>query len=294
MFELPPVELTRVTTNGIQLNCAVTGEGPLLLLLHGFPEFWGCWYNQIPALARHFKVVAVDLRGCGDSHKPRSGYDALTLAGDIAGLIDAIGEGKRARIVGHDWGGFIAWALAYRYPERIDRLSILNSPHPLLYRRKAIKTSQVFKSWYVLFFTLPWIPDWYLRCRGGSGIRTVFRRGAARPEALDPEYVDHAVAEMLKPGAIRGGLQYYRTTVWRGRKNIAFMNGVTQVPIQIIWGLDDSALGPMLLDGVEEYVTHLRVHKLDGVGHWVMHEAAEDVTRLLLEWQTPETVQFDR
>lgn len=289
MFELPPANLTRVATNGIHLNCAVSGKGPLLLLLHGFPEFWGGWYRQIPALARQFKVVAADLRGCGDSDKPRSGYDALTLADDIAGLIDTFGEGRPVRVVGHDWGGFIAWALSYRYPERLDRLSIVNSPHPYLYRQKAMKTSQAFKSWYVLFFTLPWIPEWFLRRRGGAGIRTVFRQGAARPEALSKQYVDRAIAEMLKPGAIRCGLQYYRTAVCLGRKNVEFMNGRTQTPVQMIWGLDDSALGPMLLDGVDQYASHLRVHKLPGIGHWVMHEAGEDVTRLLLEWQTPET-----
>jgi pimeloyl-ACP methyl ester carboxylesterase len=289
MFELPPVTLIRVPTNGVHLNCAVSGDGPPLLLLHGFPEFWGGWYRQIPELARHFTVVAPDLRGYGDSDKPQSGYDAATMVEDIKGLIDTFGEGRPVRIVGHDWGGFIAWALSYKYPERIDRLSILNSPHPYLYRLKATKTSQAFKSWYVLFFTLPAIPEWFLRRRGGAGIRTVFRRGAAHPERLDKQYVARATAEMLKPNAIRCGLQYYRTTVWGGRKNIEFMNARTQTPLQMIWGLEDPALGPVLLDGVEQYASHLRLHKLPGIGHWVMHEAAEDVTRLLLEWQVPET-----
>ncbi len=289
MFELPSVRLTRVPTNGIHLNCAISGAGPLLLLLHGFPEFWGSWYRQIPALARHFKVVAPDLRGFGDSDKPEKGYDAITLADDVAGLIDAFGEGQKARIVGHDWGGYIAWALSYHHPTRINRMSIINSPHPYLYRVKVMTTTQIFKSWYVLFFYLPCIPEWFLRRRGGSGIKTVFHSGAFRPEVLDEQYIARATAEMLKPGAIRCGLAYYRATVRLGRKNIQFMNGKTNIPVQVIWGMNDPALGPGLLDGLERYASRLQVEKLPGVGHWVTHEAAEDLTNLLLRWQIPET-----
>jgi epoxide hydrolase 4 len=288
MFELPPVRLIRVPTNGIHLNCAMVGEGPLLLLLHGFPEFWGTWHKQIPVLAHHFKVIAPDLRGCGDSDKPTEGYDARTLADDILGLIDTFGEGQPARIVGHNWGGFIAWALSYLYPDRINRLSILNSPQPYHYRQKATTTTQFFKSWYVGFFILPGLPDWFLMRRHGAGIETVFKRGAARFEMISKEYLARVKDEMLKPGAIRCGLQYYRTTVCLGKKNIEFMNGVTNIPVQIIWGVDDLALGVALLDGLDRYVRHLRVHKLQGVGHWLNHESPEEVTRLLLEWQLPD------
>jgi pimeloyl-ACP methyl ester carboxylesterase len=288
MFELPPVRLMRVPTNGIHLNCAVAGEGPLLLMLHGFPEFWGTWYRQIPVLARHFKVVAPDLRGCGDSDKPPKGYDARTLADDILGLINTFGEGRPARIVAHDWGGFIAWALSYLDPDRLDRLSILNSPQPYLYRQKVMTTTQLFKSLYVLFFSMPVLPDWFLRYNDGGGIETVFYCAAYRPAALSKQYIAVAKAEMLKPKAIHCGLEYYRVTTFSGKKNIEFMSGVTNVPIQIIWGANDPALGVGLLDGLENYASHLLVHKLPKVGHWVNHEAPEDVNRLLLEWQLPE------
>lgn len=287
MFELPPVSLVRVPTNGIHLNCAVAGDGPLLLLLHGFPEFWGSWYKQIPELARHFKVVAVDLRGCGDSDKPRKGYDARTLAADILGIIDTFGDGQSARVAGHDWGGFIAWALSYLYPDRVNRLSILNSPQPYLYRKKATTTAQLLKSWYVGFFILPGLPDWFLRRHHGAGIETVFKKGAAHFKRISKQYLARDKSEMLKPEAIHCGLQYYRTTVCFGKKNIEFMNGVTDTPIQVIWGVKDPALGVGLLDGLDHYARRLRVHKLQGVGHWVSHEAPEEVTKLLLEWQLP-------
>lgn len=282
------MRFVRVPTNGIHLNCAVAGDGPLLLLLHGFPEYWGGWYKQIPALARHFKVVAPDLRGFGGSDKPPTGYDAWTLAGDLLGLIDELGGGRPARVVGHDWGGFIAWALAYLRPDKLDRLTVINSPHPYLYRRKVFTPAQFFKSLYVGFFALPFLPEWFLERRGGAGVETVFRRGAACPEALAREYLDAAKAEMLRPGAIPCGLEYYRVTVRLGEKNVAFMAGVTSVPVQVIWGADDSALGVELLDGLEGYAPRARVHTLPGVGHWVEHEAADETNRLLLEWHLPE------
>lgn len=287
MFELPPVTLIRVPTNGIHLNCAVSGKGPPLLLLHGFPEFWGCWYEQIPALSRHFTVVAPDLRGCGDSDKPAQGYDVRTLCNDIVGLVDAFGEGRRARIIGHDWGGFIAWALSYYCPDRLERLSIINSPQPLIYRKKVMTRTQLFKSWYVAFFMLPVLPEWFLRRNRGAGVEAVFRMGAARFEAISKGYLARSKAEMLKPGVISGGLKYYRSTVCLGKKNIEFMDKVTNIPIQIIWGEADPALSVRLLDGTEDYASNIQVHKLPGVGHWVSHEAADEATRLLMNWHLP-------
>jgi pimeloyl-ACP methyl ester carboxylesterase len=280
------VEHVRVPTNGIHLHCAVAGNGPLFLMLHGFPESWRSWSAQMSALAPRFKVVAPDLRGFGDSDKPDDGYDPWTLAEDIAGLIDAFGGGKRAHVVGHNWGGYIAWALSYLHADRLDRLSIVNSPHPFLFRRKILSV-QLFRSWYVLFFGLPWLPEWFLRRRGGAGIASVFRLGTGGGKPITEAYLAYAKAEMLKPGAIRAGLEYYRTALRGGKKNILFMDRVTDVPIQMIWGEADRALDVLLLDGLDEYVSYLRVNRLPGIGHWVNHEAGDEVNRLLLDWHAP-------
>ena len=253
MAELSQVKHVRILTNGIHLHCAVAGGGPLLVMLHGFPEFWGSWSRQIAVLDKHFTVVAPDLRGFGESDKPRTGYDAATLAADIVGVIDAFAEGQRARIVGHDWGGEIAWALSYLCPEKIDRLSILNSPHPCLLRKRVFTSAQLFRSWYVLFCGIPILPNWYFRRRGGAGLATLFRYATAQPDKPTTQYITEAKAEMLKPGAIRAGLEYYRTTVRMGKKGIEFMKAVTDVPTQIIWGEEDPALGLILLDGLERY-----------------------------------------
>lgn len=288
MAELLPVKHLHIPTNGIKLHCAVAGSGPLIVLLHGFPEFWGSWHAQIPVLAKYFTVVAPDLRGFGQSEKPRTGYEPAELAADIIGLIDAFAAGQRARIIGHDWGGEITWALCYLSPDKIDRVSILNSPHPSLLRKKLVTTAQLFMSWYVLLIMLPVLPDWFFRRNGGRGIETLFRYAAAHAVKPTPQYISEAKAEMLRPGAIRAGLEYYRTSVKAGKKSIKFMSGVTNVPTQIIWGEEDPALGLMLLDGVHRYARNLRVHRLPGIGHWVNHEASEEVNRLLLEWHVPQ------
>jgi epoxide hydrolase 4 len=134
---------------------------------------------------------------------------------------------------------------------------------------------------------LPLLPGWFLRWNRGAGIESVIKMGAARFEAISKAYLGRCKAEMLKPGAIAGGLKYYRATVCLGKKNIEFMNKVTDTPIQMIWGVADSALSVTLLDGMEQYASNIQVHKLPGVGHWVSHEAAAETTRLLMDWHVP-------
>ena len=124
-----------VEANGLQFHLVEAGQGPLVLLLHGFPEFWYGWRNQLPALARHFRVVAPDLRGYNLTEKPPTGYDWETLASDVPALIRALGA-EQAHVVGHDWGGVVAWGAAIFHPDVVDRLVILNAPHPAAYRRE--------------------------------------------------------------------------------------------------------------------------------------------------------------
>ncbi|MEO0409950.1 MAG: alpha/beta fold hydrolase, partial [Cyanobacteria bacterium P01_A01_bin.135] len=137
-----------VDTNDIRLHCVTQGEGELVVLLHSFPEFWYAWRHQLPVLARHFKVVVPDLRGYNDSDKPQTGYDLDTLATDIRGLIQGLGYSK-AHIVGHGWGGAIAWHMAQRFPKLMHRLAILNAPHPQAFvQALAGNLDQLWRSWY--------------------------------------------------------------------------------------------------------------------------------------------------
>src|SRR5438034_9603878 len=150
-----------IAVNGVRLHCVLEGKGPLVLLLHGFPESAYAWRKQIPVLAERFRVVAPDLRGYAQSEKPPrvSDYRLPVLVDDIVGLINALGA-ERAHIVGHDWGGAIAWGAAQTHPEAIAKLAVLNCPHPAPFQR-ALRTRsrQLLRSWYVLFFQLPQIPE---------------------------------------------------------------------------------------------------------------------------------------
>ena len=174
-----------VDVNGVRLHCVVAGEGPLVILLHGFPELWYSWRRQIPALVQAgFRVVAPDLRGYNLSERPRHvrEYSIQRLAGDVAGLVAAFGV-ERAAIVGHDWGAGVAWAFAMAYPERLTRLAILNGPHPERLLRSLRTPAQLAKSWYMFFFQLPWLPERLLRAGGYRRLLEPMR-GEARPGAF--------------------------------------------------------------------------------------------------------------
>src|SRR5262245_58570023 len=151
--------------NSVRLHYAEAGEGPLVVLLHGFPEFWYSWRHQIKGLAAAgFRVIAPDLRGYNESDKPPgiASYRLELLTQDIVELIQHAGE-KRAHVVGHDWGGGIAWWLAMQNPQVVERLVILNAPHPVAFFRELRRPAQLLKSWYMFFFQLPWLPEVMLR-----------------------------------------------------------------------------------------------------------------------------------
>ena len=172
--------------NGVRLHYVTQGAGPLLILLHGFPEFWYSWRYQIPALAKHFTVVAPDMRGYNESDKPSgvAHYHIDRLTGDVQGLIRAFHE-ERAVIVGHDWGGGVAWSFAANYPHLTERLVVLNCPHPGAFQ-KALQENrqQLRRSWYIFYFQLPWLPELGLRLFRRRFIAQAFRGMAVRKEAF--------------------------------------------------------------------------------------------------------------
>ncbi|MEA2626098.1 MAG: hypothetical protein QOD06_2143, partial [Candidatus Binatota bacterium] len=204
----------RVTANGIQFHVVTAGStsAPLVVLLHGFPEFWYAWRHQIPALAEHFRVAVPDLRGYGDSDKPPrvADYAIDVLAADVAGLVRALGESK-ATIVGHDWGGGVAWATALEHPDVVEKLIVLNCPHPAKFAR-ALRTNfrQLRRSWYMFFFQLPRIPERLLLRKDAAILDTMFRGMAKRPGTFSDEDLRELKQAIQKPGAATGAINYYR------------------------------------------------------------------------------------
>jgi epoxide hydrolase 4 len=205
--------------DGVRLHYVERGAGPLVVLLHGFPQYWGAWRRQIPALAdAGFRVVAPDLRGYNLSDRP-AGVDAYRtgrLAWDIAMLVERLGAG-RAHVVGHDWGGVVAWQLAARHPERVDRLAILNAPHPRRFVAALARTTQALRSWYAGFFQLPWLPERLLAAADFWLLARALRDGTARRGAFDDAEIARHRATWRRPGALTAMVQFYRAALRAAR-----------------------------------------------------------------------------
>jgi epoxide hydrolase 4 len=267
----------------VRLHCAELGKGPLVLLLHGFPECWVTWRNQMPALAAAgFRAVAPDLRGYGKSDKPRDldAYRIEVLARDVARLVEALGE-KRAHVVGHDWGGAAAWHFAMWHPERLDRLAILNAPHPAPLARALKGPRQILRGSHALFFQIPWLPEAVLRAGDFFLLRQLFRRDPERPGAYADEDIEQMVAAASEPGALSGMLAWYRAMV--RRRNHTRWKPIER-PVQVIWGEKDRYLLRELGEPGHDWVPDLRVARIPEASHWVQADAPEKVNGLLIDF----------
>lgn len=268
--------------DGLKLHYVEAGSGPLVVLLHGFPEFWYSWRHQIPSLAQAgFRVLAPDLRGYNLSDKPKgvSAYHVDLLAGDVVGLIRHAG-GERAHIVGHDWGGGIAWWLGIHRPEVVDRLAILNSPHPTAFLRELRRPGQLLRSWYMFFFQLPWLPEWAIRRGNFADLARTFRQ--ARPGAFSKRDIEKYKEALGQPGTLTAAINYYRAMF----RNFRLLRGpmpVVHSPTLLIWGKDDDYLGIGLTEGLESAVPDLRLELLAAT-HWVQCDAPDEVNRLLIDF----------
>jgi pimeloyl-ACP methyl ester carboxylesterase len=285
-FALPPgCAEGFVETNGVRLHYVAAGSGPLVLLLHGFPEFWYSWRHQLPALATRFRVVAPDLRGYNLSDKPQTGYDLTTLINDISGLVAALGE-RRAHVVGHDWGGALAWALAIRDPDRVERLAILNAPHPALMLHELRRPRQLRRSLYIGLFQLHGMAERAVARDDYAVVRRTFR-GADRARAfLADGDIQRYVDAIARPGALSAALAYYRQLPHPSSFRAISPLRVITAPTLVLWGEQDPYLGPELLDGLDDWVRDLYVRRFAAAGHWLNQQEPERVNAELLAFLT--------
>ena len=285
-----------VSANGIRLHVAEAGEGPLVVLLHGFPEFWWSWRHQLPGLAAAgLRVAAVDLRGYGDSDKPPRGYDLWTLAGDVAGLIRALGEDE-AHVVGHDWGGIIGWTVAALHPRRVRRLAVVAAPHPLAVRRAVVRDPRGqgrATASHALGFQLPRLPERSLRAHGAARVERIMRRWAGAEWSASADFAAAARQNrnaMQVPGVAYCAMEYYR---WAFRSQLrpdghrfaAAVRRRTTAPVLEVHGADD----PCVLVGTARLSPRWtgpehRLHILDRTGHFPHQERPEEVTAALAEF----------
>jgi epoxide hydrolase 4 len=270
-----------------RLHYVEAGEGPLVVLMHGFPEFWYSWRHQIPALAAAgFRVVAPDARGYNLSSKPAgvSSYAPRRLAGDVRDLIAERGA-SRAFLAGHDWGAAVAWIAAMAYPEAVERLAILNVPHPRRMLAGLRRPSrQLARSWYMFFFQLPWLPERAVR----AGDWWSFRRGFehdARPGAFTPHDIDRYREAWSQPGAATATINWYRASMRRPPSGSSGQLRPIEAPTLVIWGERDRYLCADLAEPDAADVPNLtRLVRLPNASHWVQHDEPERVSGLLIDF----------
>jgi len=279
-----------IQANRIRLHYVTQGEGDLVILLHGFPEFWYSWRYQIPVLARNFKVVVPDLRGYNQSDKPATGYDLTTLASDINSLIENLGY-ERAHIVGHDFGGAIAWRFAQKFPHMLNRLVILSAPHPSRFAANLIQDlNQLRRSWYIFAFQVPGLPEWLIQQNLKNFVQTVFRGLAVRKGFFTRETSAMYEAALRQPGAIASALNYYRQLfsplLWISDIWSMMSSGSPQLitaPTLVLWGEEDAVLSRRIAEDLRHAVSaSFELKFLPNCGHWIQQESPQTVNRELL------------
>jgi pimeloyl-ACP methyl ester carboxylesterase len=273
-----------VPTNGLRLHVVQAGPatGPLVVLLHGFPEYWRSWQAQLPALvAAGYRVWVPDQRGYNLSDKPLgiAAYALPTLAADIIGLLDAAGV-QQASIVGHDWGGIVAWYLAAHYPGRVVGTTILNVPHPAVVAPNLWRVpSQLARSWYIAFFQLPKLPEQLIRRRNWRfGAQSLV--GTSRPGTFSAAEVARYKVAWAQPGALTAMLNWYRAL----RLPIPSSWPRIAGKVQIIWGKQDAFLDAQLAEFSVQQCANGHLHYLPHATHWLQLEEPEKVNALLLNF----------
>jgi len=276
-----------VPGDGVSLHLVTAAPGASsdspapLLFLHGFPEFWYAWRRQLTAFGRERLAAAPDMRGFGRSDKPQ-GVDAYRLphlVADVAAVLDRISPGRPAVLVGHDWGGVVAWQFAIQRPERLEKLVIINAPHPAVFARELRNNrAQRLASAYVALFRSP-LAEPLLRAGRFALLRRAVFGGAARG-AFSPEDRQRYLAAWSQTGALTGGLNLYRAAQFLPTEAV----GRIRIPTLVLWGERDTALLPGNLEGLGEYVSDLTVRRIPDGTHWVVHEQPEVINAYLAEF----------
>lgn len=277
-----------VRANGIDFSVHVDGDeasDTLALCLHGFPENWYSWRHQMPLLSRlGYRVWAPDLRGYGGSDKPRElrAYAMDVLVEDVAGLIDASGK-KKVILLAHDWGGNVAWEFMARKLRPVERFVVMNMPHPRVFRRHLrLLDPQLRRSWYVLLFQLPGVPEWWLARDGHRAIGAAFASMAVDRSRFPPDVLEHYRREAARPGALEGMLAYYRAGM-RFPSRVRH-SGRVDAPTLVVWGENDTALGAELAKESVAFLSEGTLRWIPSCSHWVQQEAPEKVNAILEPW----------
>ncbi|HLK51121.1 MAG TPA: alpha/beta hydrolase [Bryobacteraceae bacterium] len=286
----PKLNDSSVTVNGVRLHYVSAGKGPLILFLHGFPEFWYEWKNQLAEFGKDHLAVAPDLRGYNLSDKPPAleQYRMNVLVEDIRALGEHFSPKKKFVLVGHDWGGAVAWAFAIAHPEMLEKLVIVNAPHPGLFGRLlSSDAAQQKASQYMLMFRSPQA-EAGLSANGYAMLVNIVLGEGLKTGVFTEDDKAAYLKAWSQPGALTGGLNYYRANevgppaagqAARGNFAVDPKSLMVNVPTLVIWGEKDTALLPQNLDGLQQFVPRLTVKRIPDGSHWVIHEKRDEVNR---------------
>ena len=294
---LPAIERRFVAANGLRFGVATCESqqegGRLALCLHGFPECWRSWIHQFPALAElGYRVWAPDMRGYGETDCPRasSDYAIEHLMDDVAGLIDAA-QAQEVVLVGHDWGAIVAWYFAMRRVRELERLVIMNVPHPAA-AGQGLSLRQLLRSWYAIFFQIPGLAERVLSGRRGNAVGEGIRRGMVNPQHLDDETAALIGANFSDRARVKAMVDYYRALIRGGgaRRQSRLGFPAIETPTLMLWGVNDVALTVGTTYKTHEYVEDLTLRYLPEASHFVQQDAPVLVNRMLRAWLRGEAV----
>ncbi len=279
-----PYDHALIKTNGVNLHVVQAGpeDGPLVILLHGFPEFWYGWRKQIDFLAEQgYRVWAPDQRGYNISEKPNgiAAYNLNELSADVIGLIDAAGR-ETAILVGHDWGAAVAWWTACKYPQRLSKLVILNVPHQNVFRKTVLNDrEQTMRSWYMGFFQIPFIPETLMGVMSEAFARGM--QSSSKPGAFTDEDMIEYKKAWAQPGALKSMINWYRSIIQQPPKS---PDPRVKVPTLILWGKKDAYLKWEMAQASVELCDNGKLIYFDNATHWIAHEEPDRVNQLMLEF----------
>ena len=286
-----PLEYRALDINGIALHVVLAGptNGEPLIFLHGFPEFWFGWRRQIDHFVTGgYRVIIPDQRGYNLSDKPTgiASYSIEVLAKDVVGILDSV-AGSKAFVVGHDWGAAVAWFLAAQYPDRIRRTAMLTVPHPRVFLRNLfMNPAQLRKSWYTLFFQLPWLPEFKLRSRNWASLVGVLR-DTSPPGVFSNSDLEQYKESWEKRGALTAMLNWYRAALVRPSKLALDPQGSrVKVPALLIWGKQDQFAVETMARESLRYCDDGHLEIIETASHWVQHEEPTKVSDLISQFFT--------
>ena len=288
LLDIDSIQHGYAQIGGVRLHYAQKGSGEkLVVLLHGFPECWYSWRHQLMALGEHFTVVAPDMRGYNLSDKPKrvEDYRIDALVDDVTGLIRHFGRDEAA-VIGHDWGAGVAWAVALKHPEYVTRLAALQVPPPAVWRTN-MSVKQALRSWYMLFFQIPRLPEWLISRNDFASLDNMFADTVMRPGTITQTDIAVYKKALREPFALTAAINYYRANVFNlflrlKPENKGASEEAVRVPTLFIFGERDHAIVPETVRGVGRYIdAPYHEVRLATAGHWVQQEAHAEVTAAL-------------